>query len=137
MIKIDTFRMCGARFSWLESVVGENGEITRVKCIVCNRIERRENLLAPNIDFLLIHARRRKATHEGHGVHVGQLFQSNDCQHMKNERLYTMKHINIVLNQFVASSIVESNLENAIFCVVSFANHEETHYLLCEHENVV
>ena len=81
--------------------------------------------------------------HEGRRQHMKSMvcmwvnFSKIMIVNMKNERLYTIKHINIVFNQFVASSIVESNVGNAFCCSVSFANHEGTPYWLWEHENVV
>lgn len=86
--------------------MGENVEVPHVKCKVCSRTEGREKLLAPKIDSLLKHVRRRKATKEGHGVPMGQYFQNDDCQHMKNKRLHTMRHIDKVLNLFVACNLL-------------------------------
>lgn len=86
----------------------ENGEVPHVKCKVCSRIEGREKLLAPKINSLLKHVRRRKTTKEGDCLPMGQFFQNDDCQHMKNKRLHTMRHIDKVLNLVVASVVVES-----------------------------
>lgn len=97
--------------------MGENGELPHVKCKVCSKIEGREKLLAPKIDSLLRHVCKRKATKEGHGAPMGQFFQSNDCQHMKNKRLYTMTLIDKVLNQVVASVMVESKKRKMQFDV--------------------
>lgn len=45
--KIGIFRACGTKVPSRESFVGENGEITCVKCTVCSKIEGKEKVVGP------------------------------------------------------------------------------------------
>jgi hypothetical protein len=77
-----------ARLPWAESVLGRDGRVMQVRCKVCSEVERRKNLLAPKIDSLWKHARRRRALTSIGSVKKGDHYFLTTNQHVRNERLY-------------------------------------------------
>ena len=81
-----------ARLPWAEMVVGGNGNICQVKCIICSTMMGRVKLLLPKWDTLTKHAGRRRADRDIPGVaNRGEYYYSRDCAHAKNAVLYASR----------------------------------------------
>jgi hypothetical protein len=44
-----------AKLLWVESVLGNDGRMHQVRCLVCTKIERRDKLFTPKLDSLWKH----------------------------------------------------------------------------------
>jgi hypothetical protein len=80
-----------AKLSWAEGVVGTDGRITQVCCMICTDIEGKEKLLVSKIDSLCKHADRRRALVDMKKVRHGQYYYLSSNQHVKNKRIYFSK----------------------------------------------
>jgi hypothetical protein len=80
-----------------------DGLVSSIRCKVCSKVESRENLLIPKLDYLLKHSRRRKATVVILGVKVGEVYKKYKCAHAKNQVLFTQiptdSVLQLVINQ--------------------------------------
>jgi hypothetical protein len=97
-----------AKLPWAESVLGNNGKVHQVRCLVCMKINGREKLLAPKLDTLWKHGGRRKANIDIPGVaKKGEFFTTLDCAHLKNEVLFLAIGRDTVAEQIVAGATLE------------------------------
>jgi hypothetical protein len=80
-----------AKLPWVEGVVGADGRITQVSCMICSDIEGREKLLVSKIDSLYKHASRRRALVDMGKVWRGEHYYLGSNQHVKNEWIYFTK----------------------------------------------
>jgi hypothetical protein len=97
-----------AKLPWAESILGADGKVHQVRCLVCTKIEGRDKLLAPKLDTLWKHGGRRKAHVDIPGVaRKGEFFTALDCAHLKNEVLFLATGCDTVLEQIVAGETLE------------------------------
>jgi hypothetical protein len=72
-----------------------------MRCKVCSKVESRENLLIPKLDFLLKHSGKRKVTFVIFGVKVGEF-----CAHAKNQVFFTQIPTDSVLQLVINQGVV-------------------------------
>ena len=91
-----------AKLPWAESVVGELGIITEVRCRICTDVEGREKFLVPKLDSLYKHAGRRKALVDIWKVRRGEHYNLGTNQQVKNERVFFAKGGQTVITKVLA-----------------------------------
>ncbi len=96
----------------LQSILGckvlgfKDGLISIVRCKVCIRIERKENLLVLKMDFLSKHVSKRKG--KGHDVVVGKWYFAKDPKHAKNEVLNASFTHDFVLTRLTITEVTNN-----------------------------
>jgi hypothetical protein len=107
------------KLPWAESILGADGKVHQVRCLVCTKIEGREKLLASKLDTLWKHGGRRKAHVDIPGVaQKGEFFTALDCAHLKNEVLFLATGRDTVLEQIVAGETVERKKKVVQFAAI-------------------
>jgi hypothetical protein len=97
-----------AKLPWAESVLGNDGKVHQVRCLVCTKIDGREKLLAPKLDTLWKHGGCRKAHVDIPGIaKKGEFFTALDCAHLKNEVLFLAIGRDTVAEQIAAGATLE------------------------------
>jgi arginine/lysine/ornithine decarboxylase len=77
-----------------------------MRCKVCSKVESRENLLIPKLDFLLKHSGKRKVTFVIFGVKVGEFYKNKKCAHAKNQVFFTQIPTDSVLQLVINQGVV-------------------------------
>jgi hypothetical protein len=72
-------------FLWAKAIIGNDGKMTQVRCIICSQVEKRQKLLVLKLDGLRKHASCRKTTSMGLGVVVSEYYMNSSSQHVKNK----------------------------------------------------
>jgi hypothetical protein len=81
----------------MQSIIDGDGLVSFIRCKVCSKVEGRNNLLIPKLDFLLKHSGKRKATFVILGVKVREFYKNKKCAHAKNQVLFTQILTNYIL----------------------------------------
>jgi len=101
----------------VESMVGVDGRVHKVKCKVCNKIERHNNLLVLKLDYLWKHVNQRKilivilcmAT-------IGKYYFFKTNQHVFNACLYVSRGMDYVVQQVTRSIVVKKKWKKCLVC---------------------
>jgi hypothetical protein len=97
-----------AKLQWAESVLGNDGRVHQVCCLVCTKIEGRDKLLTPKLDSLWKHGGCRRAHTDIPGVEKkGEYYIALDCRHVKNEVLFLAISRDTVAEQIAAGATLE------------------------------
>jgi hypothetical protein len=97
-----------AKLPWAKSVLGNDGRVHQVRCLVCTKIEGRDKLLTPKLDSLWKHGGRRRAHTDIPGVaKKGEYYTALDCRHLKNEVLFLAIGRDTVAKQIAAGTTLE------------------------------
>ncbi len=89
-----------------------------VKCWVCYKVERRDKLLFLKLDFLTKHSGMQKCTIVGPRVVVGQYSTYPINSHVKNEKLLTVRGLDIVDVQLENGGKVEKEKKYIQFVAI-------------------
>jgi len=80
--------------------------VSSIRRKLCSKVEGRENLLIPKLDYLLKHLGRRKTTFVILGLKVGEFYKNKKCAYSKNQVLFTQIPtdyvLQLVINQGLA-----------------------------------
>jgi len=87
------------RFCWSKLVCGKDGKMHKVKCWVCSKVEGRDKLLVPKLDYLIKHSGMWKCTIVKLRVTIGQYYICRINSHVKNEKLFDAKGLDMVVIQ--------------------------------------
>ncbi len=90
------------KLPWVEAMVGCDGKLNMVHYKICSELDGREKLSVLKFDNLQKHASRKKCNVVGPKLTMGQYFMFTNSQHAKNERLWTSRGQNIIV-EMVAS----------------------------------
>jgi hypothetical protein len=108
-----------AKLPWVESVVGDDGKVHQVRCLVCTKIEGRNKLFVPKLDTLWKHGGRCKAHTDIPGVAMKrEFYMALDCTHFKNEVLFLARGQDTVLEQIIAGTTLERKKKLVQFACV-------------------
>lgn len=79
----------------MEYIIGEDGGIQYVHSLMCTKIEGRDKLLVPKLDYLMKHVGCRKAKFTTVGAHcvVGQFYISKDYIHVKMKLYFLLPSV--------------------------------------------
>ncbi len=86
-----------------------------VKCWVCYKVEGRDKLLVPKLDSLIKHLGMQKCTIARTGVVVGQYSICPTNSHVKNEKLFVAKGLDMVDVQLENGGKVERKKSTSNF----------------------
>jgi hypothetical protein len=81
---------------WVEFFMNGDGLVSSIRCIIYSKVEIRENLLIPKLDFLLKHSRMRKTIYTILGVKAGNFYENKKCAQKKNQFLFTQIPLNLI-----------------------------------------
>jgi hypothetical protein len=73
---------------WVEYVIGSNGKISQVKCIICNQIRRLDKPMALKLDGLYKHYGKKKAQVDTLGQPKNVSYFESNSMHQKNEKQF-------------------------------------------------
>jgi hypothetical protein len=72
--------------------------VSQLKCVVYSTIEKKDKLFSPKLDIFQKHDGYLKIVVATIDVVVGEWFYYKDASHNKNERIYTRRRSELVLN---------------------------------------
>jgi hypothetical protein len=77
--------MWACRFPRAKLVVGENGLVFQIKCMICSKIKGKLKMLVPNHNMLQKHVGHWKALIVNPNLAIGDFYYSHDVTYRKNE----------------------------------------------------
>ncbi len=111
------------RFCWFKPICEEDGKMHMVKCRVCFKVEWRDKLLVPKLDYFIKHSRMQKCTIVKPKVVIGQysIFPTNS--HVKNEKLFVARALDTFVVQLENGGKVERKKKTSnLWQFVIFSN---------------
>jgi hypothetical protein len=110
------------RFCWSKLICGKDGKMHMVKCRVCSKVEGRDKLLVPKLDFFIKHSRMWKCTIVKPRVAIGQCYICPTNSHVKNEKLFVAKGLDTVVVQLENGGKAERKKSTSNLWKISLVN---------------
>ncbi len=115
---------------WVEFVINGDGLVSSIRCIIYSKVESRENLLIPKLEFLLKHSTMRKTIFTILGWKLENFMRIKNV-HTKKIKFYLPKSLLILFSNLLLIKVWLLTREN-LFNLLSFC----TCYLMTNFENM-